>query len=78
MAKIDLQKELTATTAKINQLKGRQAASLARLETEFGFSSVEEAEAALEQTEKEAEALETQYNEEYDAFITKWGDKLSS
>ena len=75
---VNLQAELTSVSAKINQLKGREAAALARLEQEFGFTTLEQAEEALLATKKEADAKQQEFDGLYAEFISKWGDYLES
>jgi len=78
MPKRDLAADLKAVTAKINQLKGREAANLARLESEFGLETLEQAEEALVASEKETAALEKELDEQYEAFEKQWGPTLDS
>ena len=76
--KRDLSADLKAVTAKINQLKGRESANLARLESEFGLDSLEQAEEALVASEKETAALEKELDEQYTQFEKQWGPTLDS
>ena len=78
MHKRDLSADLKAVTAKINQLKGREAANLARLESEFGLETLEQAEEALVASEKETAALEKELDEQYTQFEKQWGPTLDS
>lgn len=78
MPEIDLQKEHSRITAKLNQLKGKLEAAKARLETEYGLKSVLSANAALKEMRQEFQVLEAQYKEAYDDFIAKYGDKLGT
>ena len=78
MPKRDLSADLKAVTAKINQLKGREAANLARLESEFGLETLEQAEEALVASEKETAALEKELDEQYTQFEKQWGPTLDS
>jgi len=78
MPKRDLAADLKAVTAKINQLKGREAANLARLESEFGLETLEQAEEALVASEKETAKLEKELDEQYAAFEKQWGPTLDS
>lgn len=78
MPKRDLSADLKAVTAKINQLKGREAANLARLESEFGLNSLEQAEEALVASEKETAALEKELDEQYTQFEKQWGPTLDN
>lgn len=75
---IDLQKEHERATAKLNQLKGRRDALLARLKNEYNYDTVEQANEALEQMEAEYVGLEAQYKTAYDAFISEYGHRIGT
>lgn len=54
---VDLEKELAATRAKINQAIGQRDSILKRMQTDFGVSTLAEAEAKI--TELEADEAES-------------------
>jgi C4-type Zn-finger protein len=73
---INLEEQLTRVVAKINKLNGRRELLMAQLQDEFGYSTIEEATAALEQLEEDYEREKERYRTLYDRFHADFADRL--
>jgi hypothetical protein len=75
--KIDLAKEYEKARLSLERKKGEFSAAKAALKELLGSDDLETAERELERRIAERDILQTKYQEKYDAFCTKYQDRLS-
>lgn len=69
-----LKQEVDNLKAELARLDGKEESILTRLESEFGFSSLEKAEQELTKLEKELNRDQKKYEAELTTWREKWQD----
>lgn len=69
-----LKQEVDNLKAELARLDGKEESILTRLESEFGFSSLEKAEQELTKLEKELNRDQKKYEAELTTWREKWKD----